>query len=78
MDGVQYKKKLAVREVVTNLCHLASGLALLHCKGVVHHDLHTGNVLVAKDGKSWVLSDFGNSYYRRHANGDDNELHSMM
>lgn len=75
VDGIPLRRRLSVREVVTNMYHLAGGLALLHFKGWVHNDLHKGNVL---QGQRWMLTDFGNSTPMCKPNGDDNELDRMM
>ena len=78
VDGKFHKKLLPMREVVTNMCQLAGGLALVHLKGVVHSDLHLGNILQGQGGKGWILSDFGNSSHKHKPNGELNELHVMM
>ena len=40
------------------MCEIASGLAYLHEEGIVHSDLHGGNILVDDDGHA-RLADFG-------------------
>lgn len=75
-NGCRAPEKLPVRDVVVNLCRLASGLGLMHGKGMVHNDLHVGNILVGQDG--WVISNFWNSQPRHKPNRDLNELRHMM
>jgi aurora kinase len=46
---------------------IASALAHMHAKGIMHRDIKPGNVLVAGDGMSCKLADFEFAVnYRRH------------
>ena len=42
---------------------LASALSYLHSdeQGLVHQDLHAGNIMVSCDGSAWKLIDMGNA-----------------
>ncbi len=44
--------------------HLLEGLTLLMVRGIVHADLHDGNVLINSDGLPYI-ADFGNAYFIR-------------
>ncbi len=44
--------------------HLLEGLTLLMVRGIVHADLHDGNLLVTSNGLPFI-ADFGNSYFVR-------------
>lgn len=48
---------------------LASALMCIHCEGLVHQDLHPGNVLRTRDGSEWRLSDFGSARWTKHQDG---------
>ena len=45
--------------MVLGFCQLAAGLDIMHEQGIVHQDLHCGNVLLNADGLSWKLADLG-------------------
>ena len=55
--------RFTVREKVQVLQQVASALAKLHICGVVHQDLHPGNVLQSLDGLHYKLSDLGSAAY---------------
>lgn len=55
--------RFTVREQVELLQQVASALAKLHSCGVVHQDLHSGNVLQSLDGLHYKLSDLGSAAY---------------
>ncbi len=67
-----------MREVVTNMCQVAAALAVIHYKGLVHGDLHKGNIVCALDGQGWVVGDFGNAAWRFQPDGTDTMRHQMM
>jgi Ser/Thr protein kinase RdoA (MazF antagonist) len=52
------------RALLALACDVARAYALLHARGVVHGDVHPGNVLLAEEGGRWRvrgLLDFGDS-----------------
>jgi phosphonate transport system substrate-binding protein len=51
-------KTMPYRQAVQLLLPIASALAYAHSKGIIHHDVKPGNILITKDG-SPMLSDFG-------------------
>lgn len=55
------------------LQQVAAALTKLHCKGVVHQDLHSDNVLQALDGLQYKVSDLGNAAFHE-IDGQPNEL----
>ena len=55
--------RFTVREQVELLQQVASALAELHACGVVHQDLHAGNVLQSRDGLHYKISDLGSAAY---------------
>lgn len=55
--------RFSVREQVHILQQVSSALAKLHLSGVVHQDLHPGNVLQTLDGLHYKLSDLGSAAY---------------
>ena len=61
-------------EFVSDVAH---GLAYLHSKGIIHHDIKPDNILMGEDGH-YVISDFGistqmRSTLRRNGGRDDYE-----
>ena len=48
-------------QVVVIALDIARALERAHSKGVVHQDLHGGNILQTLDASRWCLSDFGNA-----------------
>ena len=48
---------------------VASALMWIHGKGLVHQDLHPGNVLETLDGSAWRLSDFGSARRTKEPDG---------
>lgn len=50
-----------VRQIVVGCQQLATALVAAHSKGIVHHDVRAGNVLVSTDEDFWLLADFGNA-----------------
>ena len=42
---------------------VAAGLAHIHSKGIVHQDIHSGNVLQSLDGCSWTVADLGSAVW---------------
>jgi serine/threonine protein kinase len=50
-------EKLSWKDVYRALWFIANGLTQLHSKGLLHRDLHPGNVLIRED--QYWLSDFG-------------------
>jgi len=57
-DYLAEKGKLSEDEVQRVLRPIAVALDYAHTKGVVHRDVKPGNVMIAKDGTSYIL-DFG-------------------
>ncbi|KZP04137.1 kinase-like protein [Athelia psychrophila] len=50
----------SISDLLQLLCGVAEGLNYLHCKSVIHADLHPGNILIHDDGHP-CLTDFGQS-----------------
>jgi serine/threonine protein kinase len=67
IDGVGLREvaPLAPADAFRLATDLASALKALHGKGLIHRDLHPGNVIVDRTGRS-VLIDFGSA---RHDDG---------
>ena len=57
-DYLAEKGKLPESDVLRILRPIAAALDYAHAKGVVHRDVKPGNVMIAKDGTSYIL-DFG-------------------
>ena len=57
-DYLAEKGKLSEDETIRLLKPIAAALDYAHSKGVVHCDVKPGNVMIAKDGTSYIL-DFG-------------------
>ena len=57
-DYLAEKGKLSENETIRLLKPIAAALDYAHSKGVVHRDVKPGNVMIAKDGTSYIL-DFG-------------------
>ena len=53
---------------------VASALNWIHGEGLVHQDLHPGNVLETLDGSTWRLSDFGCARWTKQADGSPTRL----
>jgi len=59
-------------------CHqISSALIMLGNAGIVHQDLHLGNILTSMDGSLWKVADFG-SAYQFPASGDEQPLSHVM
>ncbi|GJE91855.1 kinase-like protein [Phanerochaete sordida] len=58
LDRVGWSQEDAIHMI----CQVAAGLAYLHSQGIVHGDLHVGNILV-DTSKIAVLADFGLSNF---------------
>ena len=58
--GLRGAAPLAPAGAVALAADLAAGLAALHAHGVLHRDVHPGNVVLDRDGRA-VLIDFGSS-----------------
>lgn len=56
------------------LQQVASALAHLHSKGIVHQDLHSDNVLQTLDGLHYKVSDLGSADFCE-VDGQPNELY---
>ena len=58
LDSYVSQHQLSVRETMTLISQVISGVSYAHQKGVIHRDLKPGNILVDKDGVPHIL-DFG-------------------
>jgi tRNA A-37 threonylcarbamoyl transferase component Bud32 len=68
LDGVDLRKRspLGWREVCANLRDVASSLALLHSRRLIHRDVSPGNIRLTSEGRAKLidfgtLTSFGNS-----------------
>jgi TolB-like protein/predicted Ser/Thr protein kinase/Flp pilus assembly protein TadD len=50
--------KLAIERIIEIACQVSKGLAEAHCKGIVHRDIKSENVVVTSDGLVKIM-DFG-------------------
>lgn len=53
--------RLTTRDIVVALQQVASGLAVLDFRGIVHQDLHAHNVLQALNGVGYKIIDLGSA-----------------
>lgn len=63
IEGLSLKKilqtqKLTSTQIKKIFCGIVSGLMFLHAKGIVHRDLHPGNIMIRED-MTPVIVDFG-------------------
>ncbi|HZM29392.1 MAG TPA: protein kinase [Acidimicrobiales bacterium] len=58
--GLRGAAPLAPGEAIALAGDLAAGVAELHAQGILHRDIHPGNVILGPDGRA-VLIDFGSS-----------------
>lgn len=56
---LKHPKPLTTAEIVTIVRQVGSALSYAHSKGVVHLDIKPSNILLTKDGRKVVLTDFG-------------------
>lgn len=69
--------RLPYATVVERMVMVASALEWIHCWGLVHQDLHTGNVLQTLDGSQWKLIDFGQAVWTYSEDGPVSVKRSM-
>ena len=65
--------RFPIKEQVALLQQVASALAQLHSKGIVHQDLHSDNILQSLDGLQYKVSDLGNAEFCQ-VDGQPNEI----
>jgi tRNA A-37 threonylcarbamoyl transferase component Bud32 len=58
-DALAARGPMSVAEARVLIASIASALAAVHARGIVHRDVHTGNVFIEKDTERAVLGDFG-------------------
>ncbi|PKC63690.1 kinase-like protein [Rhizophagus irregularis] len=52
-DQLKWKERIEIASsIITSLFHI-------HIEGLIHKDLHSGNILYKKFANNWVISDFG-------------------
>jgi serine/threonine-protein kinase len=56
---LKHKGKLKPSEALNIMRQIGSALSYAHSKGIVHLDIKPSNILLSKDGRRAVLSDFG-------------------
>jgi len=56
---LRHKGKLKPSEALDIMRQIGSALSYAHSKGIVHLDIKPSNILLSKDGRRVVLSDFG-------------------
>ncbi len=56
---LKHKGKLEPPEVLNIVRQIGPALSYAHSKGIVHLDIKPSNILLSKDGRRTVLSDFG-------------------
>jgi serine/threonine protein kinase len=56
---LRHKGKLEPSEVLNIMRQIGPALSYAHSKGIVHLDIKPSNILLSKDGRQAVLSDFG-------------------
>lgn len=69
---------LEAKVVVKNILAMASALQWMHKKGLVHQDLHAGNVLQSRDGQQWKLVDFGIAAWSHQPDGSPTQVPASM
>lgn len=62
------KEPLPARQAALIIRKLALALEVAHAKGIVHRDLKPGNVMIDRERKDVIITDFGLA--RRRTNGD--------
>ena len=55
-----------MREVVVGCQQVAAALSFMADKGVVHQDLHPGNILIRPGTLAWTIADFGSAHVNGH------------
>lgn len=58
-----------IRQKIDFLIQIARGMDYIHSKNIIHRDLKPQNILVADDGKTLKICDFGASREKHKANG---------
>ena len=52
---------MSVKELIMAGYQIAAGLARLHKSGIIHQDIHLGNMMCSQDGAQWKLIDLGSA-----------------
>ena len=71
-------RRLTPTQVVVIGLDIARALDWVHSKGLVHQDVHGGNVLQTLDQSAWLLSDFGNAVPMLQPDGSSAVLPESM
>ena len=66
---LKHKGKLEPSQILNIMRQIGSALSYAHSKGIVHLDIKPSNILLSKDGRLAVLSDFGIVRYHADRRG---------
>lgn len=69
---------MTLQQILVGLQQLASAMAHMHSRGIVHHDVRKANVLLTLGGDALCLVDLGNAAYKHKLNGARNTMSESL
>lgn len=79
IDGAElaYFENLEVLDILELVSQVCDELDRVHKEGIIHQDIHPGNIMVTHDATARLI-DFGLVDYHEQENSDDDSFHGTM